>query len=77
MVEDYREYLSIDNGHGILISKDDAVILKRYHIPYLECTCLKELMTFIEECLNEFEDEDLEMVLDHLSEVHYYQEINK
>ena len=31
---DYSKYLSIDNGKGILLSKEDALVLKRYDIDY-------------------------------------------
>ena len=77
MFEDYTKYLSIDNGHGILISKNDAYILDRYNINYSECLCLKDLILLIEECLEEDYDEELDSVLEHLSEVHYYNEVKK
>ena len=75
--EDYTKYLSIDNGHGILIHKNDAYVLDKYHIDYYGCTSLKELILLIEECLDEFEDEELEEVIEHLNEVYYYQWVNK
>lgn len=77
MLEDYTKYLSIDNGHGILISKDDAYLLDKYHIDYRNCFELKDLILIISDYLDEDYDEELDMVLEHLSEVHYYQEVNK
>ena len=77
LLEDYTKYLSVDNGHGILISKHDAFLLEQYHIDYMNCSCLKDLILMISDCLDEDYDEELDMVLDHLNEVHYYQEINK
>ena len=74
---DYTKYLSIDNGHGILIHKDDASILDKYHIDYYGCTSLKELILLVEECLDEYDDDELEDVIEHLSEVYYYQKVNK
>ncbi len=75
--EDYTKYLSIDNGHGILLSKSDAYILNMYHINYCNCSSLKELIFLIEECLDECYDVELENVLMNLTEVHYYHETNK
>ena len=77
MLEDYTKYLSVDNGHGILLPKDDVYLLDKYHIDYYQCNSLKELILLIENCLDEDYDEELERVLDNLSEVHYYQEVNK
>ena len=77
MIEDYREYLSVDNGHGILISKDDAYILNKYNIDFYQCMCLKDLMILVENALDENDDEELESVLEHLNEVHYYNEVKK
>ena len=77
MLEDYRKYLSFDNGHGVLIPKRDIYLLDRYGIDYRNCSSLKELILLINVCLEEDYDEELELVLDDLSEVHYYQEVNK
>ncbi len=77
MNDDYTKYLSVDNGHGILISRNDANLLDNYHIDYYNCSNLKELILLIKEYLDEDYDEELESVLMNLSEVHYYQETNK
>lgn len=77
MLEDYTKYLSIDNGHGVLISKDDAYLLDRYHIDYHNCSSLKELIVRIENCIDDDYDEELELVLEHLNETYYYQNVNK
>ena len=77
MKEDYTKYLSYDNGHGILISSYDKLILDRYKIPYKDLKSLSDLILRVEKYLEEYEDEELENVLEHLSEVHYYQETNK
>ena len=76
-MDDYKKYLSIDNGHGVLIHRDDAFILDRYHIDYYGCTSLKALIILIEECLEESYDDELEEVIEHLSETYYYQEVKK
>ena len=77
MLEDYTKYLSIDNGRGVLISRDDLAILERFKIDFFQASSLKELILQIEECLEEDYDEDLETVIDHLSEVYYYEKVNK
>lgn len=77
MKEDYTKYLSYDNGHGILISTYDKVILDHYKIPYGDLNSLSDLILRVEKYLEEYDDEELENVLEHLSEVHYYHETNK
>ncbi len=77
MKEDYTKYLSIDNGKGILISKDNAFILDKFSIDYVSCTNMKDLIILIEEVLDECYDEELEGVLENLSETYYYQEVHK
>ena len=76
-MEDYTKYLSIDNGHGILLSSYDVSILDRFHIDYLDCLSIKDLMVRIEDELDNEYDEELDDVLNHLSELHYYHEVNK
>ncbi len=77
MLEDYTKYLSIDNGYGVLINKDDALILDQFHIDYYSCHSLKELIILIENVLDEDESEELEDVISRLSETYYYQNVKK
>lgn len=77
MIEDYTKYLSIDNGYGILINKDDAFILDQFHIDYYSCHSLKELIILIENVLDEDESDELEDVISHLNETYYYQNVKK
>ena len=77
MNEDYTKYLSVDNGHGVLISKNDAYLLDKFDIDYYGCSSMSDLILLIEKCLEEDYDEELDLVLEHLSEVHYYQEVHK
>ena len=46
-MEDYRKYLSVDNGHGILIPSHDAYVLDKYVIRYGDCCELKYLILLI------------------------------
>lgn len=78
--EDYRKYLSIDNGKGLLISQNDSFVLAHYGINYYNCSCLGELILIISKYIDDNYDselDDLEDVLAHLSEMHYYNEIKK
>lgn len=76
--EDYSKYLSYDNGHGLLLSSSDVVVLDRYHIHYQNCSSLKDLLLLVEEVVDDDEsDEDLILVLEHLEEMYYYHEVHK
>lgn len=79
-LEDYAKYLSIDNGRGLLFSKDDAMIMDFYKIDYRKYVSMRELIMVIGQFIDDHYDEDLEdleEVLDHLMENHYYFEVNK
>jgi len=79
-MEDYRKYLSYDNGKGILINNYDKEVLDRYNINYQECSNTKSLIILINDYLddNYYEDlNELELVLEHLEETYYYNEVNK
>ena len=78
--EDYRKYLSIDNGRGILLNSYDALILDQYNIDYYNVSDIKELILVIGNYIDDnqlSELEDLEDVLMLLNEVHYYNEVKK
>ena len=77
MDEDYRKYLSYDNGHGLLISSYDKMGIDRYFVNYDCLTKVSDLIVLLEKVLEEFDDEELLNVIEHLSEVHYYQEVHK
>ena len=57
MIEDvdYRKYLSIDNGKGLLISKSDAFILEQYGINYYDCSSISDLMLIINRFIDDNE----------------------
>ena len=77
MDEDYRKYLSYDNGHGLLISSYDKMVIDCYFVNYDCLTKVSDLIVLLEKVLEEFDDEELLNVIEHLSEVHYYQEVHK
>lgn len=75
---DYRSYLSVDNGKGILVSKEDVMVLERYGFDYFQYQSLGSLIFDIESYCNDYGDSDeLEEVLQRLSEMYYYHYVNK
>ena len=77
---DYSKYLSIDNGKGLLISRNDAYVLDCYGINYVGISNLNELIFLIGSYIDDNYDselDDLEEVLSHLMELHYYYETKK
>ena len=79
-MEDYRKYLSYDNGKGILLNNYDKEILDMYKINYQECSSTKSLIILINDYLenNYYEElDELETVLEHLEETYYYNEVKK
>ena len=76
---DYTNYLSVDNGKGLLLSRGDIEVLNRYKFDYHKYFSLSTLIFDIDNYLNNNIDDadDLEEVLIHLSETHYYKDINK
>lgn len=78
---DYTKYLSYDNGKGLLLNKNDIFVLEQYGIDYSNCFSISDLIFQIGEFIDDsnwLDDmEDLEEVLCHLKEMHYYNETKK
>lgn len=77
---DYSKYLSIDNGKGLLLKHNDAFILNCYGIDYYKYSNMNDLIFIVSNYIdNHYDDDldDLEEVLDHLMELHYYTQVNK
>ena len=66
---------------GIMLNDEQREILREYNIDYNKCKNLKELLFKIEECLNsesiDYDTMDLESVSLELSEIYYYNNVNK
>lgn len=78
--EDFSKYLSVDNGRGLLLKKNDVLVLEHYGIDYLNYSSLSDLILIVGEFIDEHYDEDiedLEEVLSNLVESHYYIEVKK
>ena len=75
---DINSYLSKDNGKGILLNDYQIEVLRRNGFNYEEYSNLSELIFDLDNYLNSGnDDEELEYVVDTLSELHYYTETNK
>lgn len=68
-----------DIGNGLLLTNKEIEVLDRYHIPYKNCTSLKDIIFEVEEIINDMDivDEELEYVSETISERDYYQNTNK
>jgi hypothetical protein len=75
---DFASYKLKDNGKGILLNDYQIDVLKRNGFNYEEYSSLSELIFDLDNYLTEGTyDEELELIVDNLSEVHYYNETNK
>ena len=50
---DYSKYLSLDNGKGILLNRDDVDILSKYGFEYEKYSNLRELIFDVDNYLND------------------------
>ena len=81
LLNDIKFDLKKDNGKGILLNNHEIEVLQRYGFDYKKYSSLNELIFVVDNYINEegcFNDVDeLEEVLDKISEYHYYNEVNK
>lgn len=78
--EDYEKYLSVDNGRGLLLRRNDAYILEKIGVDYKNYDNIGDLILMIGRYIdNRYEEnvDELEDVLVHLMEFHYYYEVSK
>ena len=72
-----RNFL-IDCGNKVILTNFEIDVWKRYHIYYLNCSCLKDIIFLVEDILNEDSTlEDLETISKSISERDYYLNTNK
>lgn len=75
---DYTKYLSVDNGNGILLNKSDIETLERYGFNFKTYSNIKDLIIDLDNYCNECDDTDeIEEILNKLSEMYYYNYVNK
>lgn len=82
-INDASNYSEFDNlilkrrDNNFLLSDYQISVLNRVGIDFIEYNNIRDLLFDIEECLNEFYDEELDLVSGQLSEFIYYSETNK
>ena len=73
----YKDLLLSRRENGLLLSDYQVSVLNRNGIDYRKFTKIRELLFEIENCLDDYFDEELDVVSSQLSEYIYYNEINK
>lgn len=67
-----------DYGNGIFLTDSQVKTLNKYHIDYLNCVNVGDLIFHIEHLLNEVGSlNDLDLLSSEISEFNYYNRINK
>lgn len=81
LLKDIKFDFKKDNGRGLLLNAHEIEVLERYGFNYKKYSSLNELIFEVDNYINEegcFTDVDeLEEVLDKISEYHYYNEVKK
>ncbi len=72
-----QRYMHKEVKKGIFLSEYQIEVLNRNGIKIEECGTINELMYFIDEILDESEDEELDMVYNEIMEFNYYSNVNK
>ena len=73
----YQELLLNRRENGMLLSDYQVSVLNRNGIDYRKFTEIRELLFEIENCLDDYYDEELDMVGSQISEYIYYNESKK
>ena len=74
---DFENNKLIKINDNLYLTKSQIDILKRYNIEYETSASIRDLMIKIEDILDYDENEELENLLDTLSERNYYENANK
>jgi len=72
---DNNKLIKINNN--LYLTKNQIDILKRYNIDYYVANSIRDLMLKIEYILDYEDIEELELLLDNLSERQYYEDTKK
>ena len=73
----YEELLLNRRDNGMLLSDYQIAVLNRNGIDYRNFSKIRELLFEIENCLDDYFDEELDMVSSQISEYIYYNESKK
>lgn len=74
---DYKKLLLNRRENGLLLSDYQISVLNRSGIDYRKFSNVKELLFEIESCLDDYFDDELDLVSSQLSEYIYYNDTNK
>lgn len=74
---DLDNFMNIDNGNGILLSKYEIELLLKYDIDYRNYSDIESLLKEIDDILENDYIEELEDIVIKLEEQHYYKDIKK
>lgn len=74
---DFEGNKLIKVNNNLYLTNNQIDILKRYDVNYERCTSLRDLMIKIEDILDYDQYDELEGLLDTLSERNYYENTNK
>ena len=74
---EYDKLLLNRRENGLLLSDYQIMVLSRNGIDYMKYGNMKELLFEIEYCLDDYFDDELDMVGSQLSEFIYYNDTNK
>jgi len=73
----YQELLLNRRENGMLLSDYQVNILNRNGIDYRKYSNVRELMFEIENCLDDYFDDELDLVSSQLAEILYYSDTKK
>lgn len=73
----YQELLLNRRENGMLLSDYQIAVLNRNGIDYKKYNNVRELIFEIENCLDDYFDDELDIVSSQLSEYIYYNDTNK
>ena len=74
---DLDNFMNIDNGNGILLSKYEIELLLKYDIDYRNYSDIESLLKEIDDILENDYIEELDDIVIKLEEQHYYKDIKK
>lgn len=63
--------------NDMLLTEHQIDVLSRYEIDYNKCSNMNELLYYIDECLEEVDSEELELIATEIAETNYYMNTNK
>ncbi len=72
-----QKYMHKEIKKGMFLSEYQIEVLNRNGIKVEDCGSINELMYYIDEILDECDDEELDLVYNDIMEFNYYSNVNK